>query len=230
MHTSFQTVNPLPDKSAGSPSPSFEGNRMEMCERIAKQLTLFASFISTTGLYHGKMGIALCLFHYARFTGKKLYEDFAGELLDEIYEELPQSMPVDFENGLCGIGWSIEYLLQNHFVEGDSNVILASIDQKIMERDIRRITDKSFPAGLDGISCYIDKRLHSPFRRTGDMPFDETYLNDWKTVVEPARFPDDRQVLRMATQTIPQGDNILSWNLGLSGGCAGFILKNILTL
>jgi hypothetical protein len=230
MQTSFQSHIPLSDKSSGSLSPSFEEDRMELCERVAKQLAFFSSFISTVGLYHGKMGITLCLFHYARFTGKKLYEDFAGELLDEIYEEMPHSMSVDFENGLCGIGWGIEYLLQNHFAEGDSNVTLAFVDQKIMERDIRRITDKRFATGLDGISCYIDKRLHSLSHRTGDIPFDETYLNEWKTVVTPASFPDDRQILRMITQTLPQGDNILSWDLGLSGGCAGFIIKNILAL
>jgi lantibiotic modifying enzyme len=230
MQTSFQSNIPLTDKSAESLSPSLGENRMEMCERIAKQLVLFSSFISNIGLYHGKMGIVLSLFHYARFTGKKLYEDFAGELLNEVCEEMPQGMSIDFEDGLCGIGWGIEYLLQNHFAKGDSNAILASIDQKIMERDIRRMMDKSFPTGLGGISCYISKRLHSPFRRAGDMPFEETYLNDWKTIAESIHFSDDKQVLRMITQIIPEGDNISSWNLGLSGGCAGFILKNILTL
>jgi lantibiotic modifying enzyme len=201
---------------------------MEMCERLARQLTLFSSFIPALGLCHGKMGISLSLFHYARFTGKKLYENFAGELLDEICEELPQTMTVDFETGLCGIGWAIEYLLQNHFAEGNSNLILASFDKKIMERDIRRITDNSFLSGLGGISSYINMRLHSPSHRTDDIPFDETYLNDWKSVTTTATFPDDRQILHTITQTIPQGNNISSWNLGLSNGCAGFIIKNIL--
>ncbi|MDR1406964.1 MAG: hypothetical protein LBJ23_02800 [Tannerella sp.] len=199
-----------------------------LIERIVRHLVLFSSFISNIGLYHGKTGIVLSLFHYARFTGNTLYEEFAGELLDEICEDMPKNMPIDFENGLCGIGWGIEYLLQNNFAEGDSNVILTSIDRRIMDRDIRRISDRSFPAGLDGISCYINKRLHSPFHRAGDTPFDEAYLNDWKTVAEPGHFPDDRQILCTITETVPEGDYIPSWNLGLSNGCAGFILKNIL--
>jgi hypothetical protein len=199
----------------------------ELIERIARHLALLSSFISSAGLYHGKTGIVLCLFHYARFTSNILYEEFAGELLNEICEDVRKDIPVDFENGLCGIGWGIEYLLQNNFAEGDSNVILASIDRKIMERDIRRISDKSFATGLKGISCYINKRLHSPFRRTVDMPFDETYLNDWKTVAESTYIPDDQQILCTITETVPEGDDILSWDLGLSNGCAGFILKNI---
>ncbi|MDR1406959.1 MAG: hypothetical protein LBJ23_02775 [Tannerella sp.] len=202
----------------------------DLIERIAKHLVLFSSFISNTGLYHGKTGIVLCLFHYARFTGKKLYEDFAGELLNEIREDMPKNMSVDFENGLCGIGWSIEYLIQNNFVKDDFNVIIASIDRKIMGWDIRRISDKSFPAGLNGMSCYINKRLHSPCRQTGDTPFDKTYLKDWKAVAGSTNYPDDRQILCNITETIPEGDNIPSWNLGLSNGCAGFILKNILNI
>jgi hypothetical protein len=200
----------------------------ELSERIARHLVLFSSFISNIGLYHGKTGIVLCLFHYARFTGNTLYEEFAGELLDEICEDMPKDMPVGLENGLCGIGWGIEYLLQNGFVEGDSNIVLATIDRRIMEWDIRRISDKSFPAGLDGISFYINKRLHSPCRQAGDMPFDKTYLNSWKTVAGSTNIPDDRQALRTITETVPEGDDIVSWNLGLSGGCAGFIIKNIL--
>jgi hypothetical protein len=199
----------------------------ELMERVARHLALFSSFISNTGLYHGKMGIILSLFHYGRFTGHTLYDDIAGELLDEICEDVRKDMPVNFENGLCGIGWGIEYLLANNFAEGDSDVILASIDRKIMERDIRRISDKSFPTGLSGISCYIDKRLHSSFRRAGDMPFDETYLNDWKTVAGSSHFPDDKQILCTITETTPEGDDFLSWNQGLSNGCAGFLFKNI---
>ncbi len=81
---------------------------------------------------HGKMGICIFFYHLARKTGDKNYEEFAGELLDEIFEEIDIKTPLDFENGLTGIGWGIEYLVQNGFAEGDTNEILAAIDNSVL--------------------------------------------------------------------------------------------------
>ncbi len=78
--------------------------------RIINTLLLNASFIDNIGLMHGKMGISIFFFHLSRKTGKQIYEDYAGELIDEIYDDINTSTPVDFENGLAGIGWGIEYL------------------------------------------------------------------------------------------------------------------------
>jgi hypothetical protein len=193
--------------------------------RIVRHLMLNASFSSDTGLYHGKMGIALFFAHYGRYAGNTLYNDFAGELLDEIYEDIHTGTPVDFENGLCGIGWGIEYLLQNGFMEGDSDDVLSEIDRKIMERDIRRITDLSFRTGLGGISCYIRKRINSPCRNQDARPFDEMYLSDWEAAAKSVEIPDEKQILLSITEVLPEGDNIPEWELGLDNGCAGYGLR-----
>ena len=86
-------------------------------QKIINTLLLNASFIDNLGLMHGKMGISIFFFHLARQTQNKIYEDYAGELIDEIYEEISANTLVDFENGLAGIGWGIEYLAQNNFIE-----------------------------------------------------------------------------------------------------------------
>jgi lantibiotic modifying enzyme len=81
-------------------------------QRITNTLLLNASFIDNLGLMHGKMGIAIYFFHLARETKNQIYEDYAGELIDEIYDEISTTTTLDFENGLAGIGWGIEYLVQ----------------------------------------------------------------------------------------------------------------------
>ena len=86
-------------------------------QRITNTLLLNASFIGNLGLMHGKMGIAIYFFHLAQETKNQIYEDYAGELIDEIYDEISTTTPLDFENGLAGIGWGIEYLVQNGFIE-----------------------------------------------------------------------------------------------------------------
>ena len=123
--------------------------------KIVNLLLLNAGFSSVLGLFHGKMGVVLFFANYSRFTKELLYDDLCSELLDEVCLEMHDSIPIDFENGLCGIAWGIDYLLKNQFLEGDSNDMLAEIDQKIMERDPLRITDFSFKTGLMGILYYV---------------------------------------------------------------------------
>ena len=96
-------------------------------EHITNNLLLNASFIDNLGLLHGKMEISICFFHLARQTGNKTYEDFAGELIDEVYEEITADTPLDFESGLAGIGWGIEYFAQNGFIEADTNEVLGRL-------------------------------------------------------------------------------------------------------
>ena len=100
-------------------------------QRIANVLLLNASFIDNLGLLNGKMGIAIFFYHYARYTDNKVYSNYAGELIDEIYEEINKNTPIDFANGLTGIGWGIEYLVKNGFVEADTDVALSEMDAGI---------------------------------------------------------------------------------------------------
>ena len=146
-------------------------------QKIVPHILLNSSFISNLGLFHGKIGIVLFFAHYSRYSGDPLYDEFAGKLLDEVYEEIHIDLPVDFENGLCGIGWGIEYLVQNNFMEGDTDEILEDIDRRIMERDLRRITDISFQKGLGGITYYAMARLTAK-RKENQSAFDPTYLQD----------------------------------------------------
>lgn len=106
----------------------------ERLRRIANVLLLNASFIDNLGLLNGKMGIAIFFYQYARYTGSKIFEDYAGSLIDEIYEELSLNTPIDFANGLTGIGWGIEYLVRNGFVEADTDEILENIDNTVYQK------------------------------------------------------------------------------------------------
>lgn len=129
-------------------------------QRIINSLLLNASFIENLGLMHGKMGISICFFHLARQTGNQIYEDYAGELIDEIYEEITANTPVDFENGLAGIGWGIEYLVQNKFIEADTDKILEEFDEKLLHEFTFHFNDSiNLLHGLAGFIVYFAMRL-----------------------------------------------------------------------
>ena len=206
-------------------------------------LTINSSFLGDLGLFHGRMGIVLFFAHYARVTQNKQYEDFAEILLDEIYEEIHWDLPINLENGLCGIGWGIEYLVQNGFMEGNTDEILADIDRKVLEIDPLRISDLSFRRGLAGIIFYVIARLNAN-RETSNLPFDQEYLDSLQKALEDIKFTEEDDVptdlkkelefvLRRNKTTILLPNNLIqplhniktdcfsNYSLGLENGIAG---------
>lgn len=200
-----------------------------LLKRIANNLIINASFLKDLGLYHGKMGIALFFAHYSRYTGMKLYDDFAGILIDEIYEEIHTGYSIDLENGLSGIGWGIEYLLQNNFMTGNSFLILRDIDERIKEYDLINILDKSVKNGLAGISCYLNKHLNYPIEQRNNCSFDEAYIARWSSMIEPFFSLGEIDLESILESNVFNVNaEVNDWKLGLENGCSGFALKMIL--
>lgn len=130
----------------------------KLLNRIARYMILHASSMNDLGLLTGKMGVCLFFYRYSIFTEKKYYADFAGELIDEIYDELHIDYSRSFNKGLAGIAWGVEYLIQHKFVDANVDEILEELDMQIVERDVRRITDISLNTGLEGLAHYVLSR------------------------------------------------------------------------
>lgn len=118
--------------------------------------------IKNSGLLNGKMGVSLYFFHLASETETPERQEFAEQLIDEVYEEVSKNqLPPDFENGLAGIAWGIEHLVQHGFVEAETDLILRDVDDKIY-RFIT--TNHVIPAGVQqgviGYMMYILSRLN----------------------------------------------------------------------
>ena len=191
-----------------------------LLKRIANHQMLHGSFCGDPGILNGKMGVVIFFFHYARHTGNTLYEVFAGEMLDEVLEDLHDEVPIRFSNGLSGIGWGIEYLAQHQFVELSADEALQEIDNKVMERDLLRMKDVSWETGAQGIAAYVDMRLcHSANELSS---FDGAYLQvlrkvcpevqSWKSIWEKVLQTDFKEEelswkhgLRILTRTMDRG-------------------------
>lgn len=107
--------------------------------RIVNQNLLYGSFNPDPGLFSGRMGMVIFFFHYARYTGNEWYESFAGEILDDIYEDITEDMPLSLTNGLCGVGWGMLYLIQQGFVEGEVDEVLEMVDRKVEQLPARQV-------------------------------------------------------------------------------------------
>jgi hypothetical protein len=144
---------------------------------------LHSSFLKDIGLLEGKMGVAIFFFHYAIYTKRSIYSDFGGELIDEICDEIHISDPLNFRNGLAGIAWGIEYLIQKKFVMADSDEILDDLDRRILEWDVRRITDISAETGLIGLAYYVISRNSNKEKRIRNTT--DEYISDLISSLKP---------------------------------------------
>lgn len=153
-------------------------NPEETLEIIAMRSVVESKSTDNIGLLYGKMGILLFLYHYSKEINSKTYAKLAEYILDVTCEDILRCNTIDFANGLAGIGWSIEYLSQNGFIEGDTNDILKDFDCKIMEVNPLRVSNLNLEYGLGGIVHYVMSRLYTYETLKGDKPFDDEYLTD----------------------------------------------------
>jgi glycosyltransferase involved in cell wall biosynthesis len=153
-------------------------NKDEILKKIAHSLIINGIKISNLGLLMGRMSIVIFLFHYAEYLQETLYKELAEAILDNLLEELRADQSLSFLSGLCGIGWSIEYLCQNGFVEGDMNEMLKEIDEKITEINPLKIRDFSLHYGLGGIVHYLLARLYTIDQEQIHNPYGKSFLKN----------------------------------------------------
>lgn len=144
-------------------------------EKVVPHLLLNSSFISDPGLFRGKMGLVLFFAHYAYYTSNSLFDEVASNLLADIFDEIHNDSPLNLEDGLCGIGWGVEYLVQHQFMEGDTDEILEALDDRIMQVNLDKVTNTNFRNGLSGIIFYVLARLNTS-HNGNSCPFDFFFL------------------------------------------------------
>lgn len=199
-------------------------NQTVSTEEALAYLAINSSYFGDLGLFHGKIGIALFFFEFAQISHEVSYEGLAENLLGEIYDEIHYDLPINFENGLCGIGWGIEYLVQHGLLEGDTDEILSDIDQKVMEINPLRMTDFSLRRGLGGITYYVLARLNAS-RQSDTLPFGKDYLNVLQKAMSQAVFFHEDEIgfnLLESLQQVVNGQHI---NLQLPSFLTSYEIK-----
>lgn len=124
-------------------------------ESVCHHLFLKSPFIKDMGLFEGKMGIAISFLIYGRETENSVYSDFGDYLLDGLLAKVDKRIGLGFATGLSGIGWGIEYLIQNGFVCCNSHEVCKEIDELILLYDLRRMKDFLLSTGIEGLLHYV---------------------------------------------------------------------------
>lgn len=104
----------------------------EIIHKLTDNLLLSKYQVDSSGLYNGKVGIALGLFEAARYLHDDSIENEAFNLLQESL--LSNNKDVSFENGLSGIGSAFFYLIENQFIDADFEEIFKEHCEEIIKR------------------------------------------------------------------------------------------------
>ena len=93
-------------------------------------------------------------FHYARFTGEELFDEYAWDLVVAMQEQLHANYRPDYEWGIAGIGVGIDYLIRSGLIEVDEDFF-----EDLDERMYRAVMYDPYPdysrdEGLTGYGWY----------------------------------------------------------------------------
>lgn len=152
-------------------------NKDDILKSIADHLILNSSGLYEIGLYDGKMGVALFFYHYSRYMNVPIYNDFADCLLDEVIQNMDSLISIRFDEGLCGIGWALQYLMRNNFVKGDDSDVFSDFDCKVLEYDINKMSDRTLSTGSMGVLYYIIPRIFSLKQRGNSSVICDEMMN-----------------------------------------------------
>lgn len=175
------------------------------------------------------MGIVIFFFHYARYMNNIIYENYAYDLLGEIYEDIDDDITFSFENGLCGIGWGILYLIENGFVKGEPNEILSDLDKRIMELNLMFITDLSIKTGLKGVLLYIKRRVENAEKNSLLIPYKKFFMKQFECLYIQYCENINFSLVEFVSGNNELDNDLQGKELGLCNGCAGYGLNKILS-
>lgn len=141
-------------------------------QHMLHHLILHAFQQDNIGLLNGRMGTAVTLCLIGRSMEEKTCIDLAEKLLDSIVRNIKKDMSIYFSNGLCGICWGIDFLLNEGFFKGNSAEICSEMDKAIMQINPARL-DYSLEYGILGLLHYVLAHLTT----CKELPFDNSFMN-----------------------------------------------------
>ena len=111
-------------------------------QKLLHHLILHSHDVPTAiGLFDGMTGIMLVLAHYARAHKMPVIEHVSDYLMEQVTNNVNTATTLNFDNGLAGIGWALEFLIQHKYMKGCGVELTKELDNRLMSLDIHRLSD-----------------------------------------------------------------------------------------
>lgn len=148
------------------------------------------------GLMSGLVGKALFYYYYGRALDAPEAYASGWAALEEAFERINRGeAPYSHCNGIAGVGWGLEHLAAQGFIDPDVNEVLDDLDDSLAERMLTemRAGNFDFLHGSAGLVMYFLQRRRSRPRKV------ERYLKAWMTELENAAETGPENTLKWRT-------------------------------
>lgn len=174
------------------------------------------------GLLSGKAGISLFMFYNSRYFKNEMYEEYAKRILEDVFIDINNdSLLPTYCNGLAGVGWAVNHLTENGFIEKESLEVLKDFDIYLYNSMIAYSRSGSFDFlhGATGIAFYFTKRIKE----------NENVANYLSEYVEELKkhliFNDENNSAKIVSTVLDENENPKQvYNLSLSHGMSSIII------
>ena len=110
-------------------------NIISFLQRISNILMINGCFLDNPGLFTGEMGLVLFFFRYSKYTQNELYYNYSFDLIEKIRSKINIETPINYKQGLTGIGSAIEYLEKKDYIKANTHDVLEEFDNIIFDMD-----------------------------------------------------------------------------------------------
>ncbi len=176
---------------------------------------------SDMGLFSGKSGIALFLFHIYDFSKDAKYLDCAHFFLEKAFEDINsgKSLPT-FCSGIAGVSWVINYLAGKSYI-GDENLeVLIDLDDYLHKSMIKYAgnDDFDFLHGATGLALYFISRIKSGDKRS-------EYLADYVSMLKDHSVYNEYNKTYKRLSPVLKGESEYTsvYNLSMAHGSSSII-------
>lgn len=147
-------------------------------ERLLNQHILRVDEMPHVGLYGGKLGLIILLYHYAHFNRNNKYKALADRLMTSVLV-ISSDFSYRFSNGLSGVGWGLLHLMRKGFVQIDEDV-WAELDKRLMTFDQMQIQKEDAIDELTGLISYVEARQ----KQVSDSKQISSFFPDFRLLIE----------------------------------------------
>lgn len=170
------------------------------------------------GFLSGDIGEAFFLFHYDRTFNSPSAYNRGIELIENVFEAINNGhLYHTYCTGLAGIGWAIEYLTDNNFIDADIKESLNEIDDLVGAMMINDMENGNYDYlhGASGSVLYLLKR-----RKSNPIKIDN-YIKNYLELLEETAV-EDNNALKWSS-IIDSKTKRIGYNISLSHGSTSII-------
>lgn len=135
-------------------------------EDILKDIFLCLSSQTTNSqpanLFYGKTGKSIFFYCYARYVKNMTIQAIGNTLLDEVSDQMSTLNTLCFDKGVAGVGYALEWLSKNEFIQINTDEILQEIDDGLYKAVVyKKSPNISLTNGTIGRGLYFLGRANS---------------------------------------------------------------------